>query len=91
MIPQKFYMYERLINDLYNDTIDKINETSNLDGLEGIYNIFCFTSDCYLNHFEYAMRCKRRTELINLIHSNHNKIRNLFLEKVRCIKNEQTN
>lgn len=87
MIPQRFYLYERWINELYDNAVDKINETNKLDDLENIYNAFCFTSDSYLNSLEYALRCKRRVELINLIHSNHKKIRTLFLEKVKVINN----
>lgn len=86
MIPQRFYLYERFISELYNKTIDKINETNDLDDLEKVYNVFCFTSDCYLNGFKDAPRCKKHTELINLIHLNHNKIRTLFLEKVKSMK-----
>lgn len=87
MIPQMFYLYERFIIELYDNAVDKINETDKLDGLEKIYNAFCFTSDSYLNSLEYAIRCKRLVELINLLHSNHNKIRTLFLKKVKEINN----
>lgn len=86
MIPQRFYLYERWITELYDNAVDKINETNKLDDLEKIYNAFCFTSDSYLNALEYALRCKKRFELINLIYSNHNKIRTLFLKKVKVIK-----
>ena len=87
MISQRFYLYERLINELYDNTVDKINETNKLDDLEKIYNAFCFTTDSYLNAFEYSLRCKRRVELIGLIYSNHKKIRTLFLKKVKVINN----
>lgn len=87
MIPQKFCLYERWIVELYDNAVDKINETNKLDDLEKIYNAFCFTSDSYLNTLEYALRCKKRFELINLIHSNHNKIRKLFLKKVKVLNN----
>ena len=87
MIPQRFYLYERWITELYDNAVDKINETNKLDELEKIYNVFCFTSDSYLNVLNYALRCKRRVELINLIHSNHNKIRTLFKNKVKVINN----
>ncbi len=87
MIPQRFYLYERWIVELYDNAVDKINETNKLDDLEKIYNAFCFTSDSYLNTLEYAIRCKKRVELINLIHSNHNKIRKLFLKKVKVLNN----
>lgn len=87
MIPQRFYLYERWITELYDNTIDKINETNKLDVLEKIYNTFCFTSDSYLNTLNYALRCKKRVELINLIYSNHNKIRTLFLKKVKVLNN----
>lgn len=87
MIPQRFYLYEKWITELYDSASDKINETSKLYDLEKIYNAFCFTSDSYLNSLEYALRCKKRVELINLIHSNHNKIKNLFLKKVKVINN----
>lgn len=87
MIPRRFYLYERWITELYDNAIDKINETNKLYDLEKIYNVFCFTSDSYLNVLEYAPRCKRRAELINLIHSNHNKIKTLFLKKVKVIDN----
>lgn len=87
MITQRFYLYERLITELYDNTVDKINEMNKLDDLEKIYNAFCFTSDSYLNVFEYTLRRKRRVELINLIHSNHKKIRTLFLEKVKVVNN----
>ena len=72
MIPQRFYLCERLITELYDETIDEINNTNDLDELEKVYNVFCFTSDCYLNGFKYALRCKKRVELFNLIHLNHN-------------------
>ena len=87
MIPQRFYLYERWITELYDNAVDKINETNKLDDLEKIYNAFCFTSDSYLNGLEYSLRCKRRLELINLINSNHKKIRTLFLKKVKVINN----
>lgn len=87
MIPQRFYLYERWITELYDNAIDKINETNKLDDLEKIYNTFCFTSDSYLNTLDHAPRCKKRVELINLIHSNHNKIRTLFLKKVKVLNN----
>lgn len=87
MIPQRFYLYEGWITELYNNTVDKINETDELYELERIYNVFCFTSDSYLNCLIYAPRCKKRAELINLIHLNHNKIRTLFLKKVKVINN----
>lgn len=87
MIPQRFYLYERWISELYDNAVDKINETNNLDDLEKIYNVFCFTSDSYLNVLEYALTCKKRVELISLIHSNHKKIRTLFLKKVKVINN----
>lgn len=86
MIPQRFYLYERWITELYDNAVDKINETNKLDDLEKIYNAFCFTSDSYLNVLEYAIRCKMRVELINLIHSNNKKIRTLFLKKVKEVK-----
>lgn len=85
MITQRFYLYETLITELYDNTVDKINETNKLDDLEKIYNAFCFTTDSYLNGLEYALRCKRRVELISLIYSNHKKIRTLFLKKVKEI------
>ena len=87
MIPQRFYLYERWIIELYDNAVDKINGTNKLDDLEKIYNAFCFTSDSYLNCLNYALRCKKRVELIDLIHSNHNKIRNLFLKKVKVLNN----
>lgn len=87
MIPQRFYLYERWITELYDNAIDKINETNKLDELEKIYNTFCFTSDSYLNTLNHTFRCKKRVELINLIHSNHNKIRTLFLKKVKVLNN----
>ena len=87
MIPQRFYLYERWITELYDNTVDKINETNKLDDLEKIYNAFCFTSDSYLNVLKYALRCKRRAELINLIYSNRIKIRTLFFKKVKVINN----
>lgn len=87
MISQRFYLYERWIIELYDNVVYKINETNKLDDLEKIYNAFCFTSDSYLNVLEYAFRCKKHVELINLIHSNHNKIRNLFLKKVKVLNN----
>ena len=86
MIPQRFYLYETWITELYDNTVDKINETNKLDDLEKIYNAFCFTTDSYLNCLEYAPRCKRRVELISLIYSNHKKIRTLFLKKVNEVK-----
>ena len=86
MIPQRFYLYERWITELYDNTVDKINETNKLYDLENIYNAFCFTSDSYLNGLKYELRCKTRVELINLINSNHKKIRTLFLKKVKVIK-----
>lgn len=86
MIPQRFYLYETWITELYDNAVDKINETNKLDDLEKIYNAFCFTSDSYLNCLKYALRCKRRVELINLIYSNRKKIRTLFLKKVNEVK-----
>lgn len=86
MIPQRFYLYERWITELYDNAVDKINETNKLYDLEKIYNAFCFTSDSYLNALKYALRCKKRVELIKLIRSNHNKIRTLFLKKVKEVK-----
>lgn len=87
MIPQRFYLYEIWITELYDNAFDKINETNKLDDLEKIYNTFCFTSDSYINVLNYALRCKMHVELINLIYSNHNKIRTLFLKKVKVINN----
>lgn len=87
MIQQRFYLYKGWITELYDNAVDKINETNKLDDLEKIYTAFCFTSDSYLNGLNYALRCKRRVELINLIHLNHIKIRTLFLEKVKVINN----
>lgn len=87
MTPQRFYLYKGWITELYDNAIDKINETNKLDDLQKIYTAFCFTSDSYLNVLNYAFRCKRRDELINLIDSNHIKIRTLFLEKVKVINN----
>lgn len=86
IIPQRFYLYETWITELYDNAVNKINETNKLDDLEKIYNAFCFTSDSYLNGLKYALRCKRRVELINLIHSNNKKIRTLFLKKVKEVK-----
>lgn len=34
MIPQRFYLYERWIIELYDNAVDKINETNELDDLE---------------------------------------------------------
>ena len=78
MIPQRFYLYERLITELYDNTYDKINETNKLGELEKIYNAFCFTSDSYLNSLNYAIRCKKRTELLDLIKKNKIKIKNMI-------------
>lgn len=80
MITQRFYLYERWISELYDNAVE-------LDELEKIYNTFCFTSDSYLNCLNYALRCKKRFELISLIYSNHNKLRILFLKKVKVINN----
>ena len=86
MIPQRFYLYETWITELYDNAVDNINKTNKLDDLEKIYNAFCSTSDTYLNCLECEIRYKGRVELINLIYSNHKKIRTLFLKKVNEVK-----
>lgn len=87
MIARRFYLYEKRTSELYDNTVDKINETNKLDELGNIYLAFYFTSNGYLNLINYALRCEKRDELIDLICSNHNKIRTLFLKKDKVLNN----
>lgn len=76
----KYRLLKSFIISLYDDTINELMSTTDSDKIDRIYNYFDNTSNTYKCALDHAMRCVKRTELLDLIEENRIKIKNIIYD-----------
>lgn len=89
MYPLKYYMYKRIITDLFKACEGEINNCDDISKLNGIYNYYSFEFKSILNHLKFTCGGDKHDELVNLIKDYRKQMKQMIFNVKEGDKHEQ--
>lgn len=89
MYPLRYYLYKRIIDNMFNNTLIEINE-SGIDELDGIYNYYFQEFKAVESHIKHCDGGNKRQELLNLIKKDRKEIKQMIFNIKECYNYDKT-